>query len=44
MWRMFIDCLDFDSTSIKAHPGGTGAPKKTARKRLANRDKGLLCR
>ena len=32
-----IDCLGLDSTSVKVHPDGTGAPKKTARRRLASR-------
>lgn len=31
-----IDCLGLDSTSVKVHPDGTGAPKKTDRKRLEN--------
>ena len=36
MIRVSVDCLGLDSTSIKVHPDGTGAPKKTARKRLEN--------
>jgi len=32
--RVSVDCLDLDSTSVKVHPDGTGAPKKTGRKRL----------
>lgn len=27
--RVSADCLGLDSTSIKVHPDGTGAPKKT---------------
>lgn len=33
MIRVSVDCLGLDSTSVKVHPDGTGAPKKTARKR-----------
>lgn len=36
MIHVSLDCLGLDSTSIKVHPDGTGAPKKTDRKRLAN--------
>ena len=36
MIRVSVDCLGLDSTSIKVHPDGTGAPKKTACKRLEN--------
>ncbi len=37
MIRISIDWLGLDSTSIKVHPDGAGAPKKTAPKRSANR-------
>ena len=33
MIRVSVDCLGLDSTSVKVHPDGTGAPKKTARRR-----------
>lgn len=36
MIRVSIDCLGLDSTSIKVHPDGTGAPKKTDLKRSEN--------
>ena len=36
MIRVSVDCLGLDSTSIKVHPDGTGAPKKTDHKRLEN--------
>ena len=36
MIRISVDCLGLDSTSIKVHPDGTGAPKKTAPKPLEN--------
>lgn len=32
--RVRVECLGLDSTSIKVHPDGTGALKKTARNRL----------
>ena len=31
--RIRIEALSLDSTSVKVHPDGTGALKKTARKR-----------
>ena len=34
--RIKIEAVSLDSTSIKVHPDGTGALKKTARKRSAN--------
>ena len=34
--RIKIEAVSLDSTSIKVHPDGTGAPKKTARKPSAN--------
>ena len=34
--RIKIEAVSLDSTSIKVHPDGTGAPKKTARKPLAS--------
>ena len=34
MIRVSVDCLGLDSTSVKVDPDGTGAPKKTDRKRL----------
>ena len=34
--RIRIEAVSLDSTSIKVHPDGTGALKKTARKPLAN--------
>jgi len=34
--RIKIEAVSLDSTSIKVHPDGTGALKKTARKPLAN--------
>ena len=37
MIRVSVDCLGLDSTSVKVHPDGTGAPKKTGRSRLASR-------
>ena len=36
MVRVSVDCLGLDSRSIKVHPDGTGAPKKTGRNRLGN--------
>ena len=36
MIRVSVDCLGLDSTSVKVHPDGTGAPKKTDRKPSAN--------
>jgi len=36
MIRVSVDCLGLDSTSVKVHPDGTGAPKKTDRKQLVN--------
>ena len=35
--RVSVDCIGLDSTSIKVHPDGTGALKKTAHNPLANR-------
>ena len=35
--RIKVECLGLDSTSVKVHPDGTGALKKTDRKRSANR-------
>src|ERR1035438_6831169 len=35
--RIKIEALSLDSTSVKVHPDGTGALKKTAHKPLANR-------
>ena len=32
-----LKVVSLDSTSVKVHPDGTGAEKKTARRRLANR-------
>jgi transposase len=29
MIRVSVDCLGLDSTSVKVHPDGSGAPKKT---------------
>ena len=40
MIRVSIDCLGLDSTSVKVHPDGTGAPKKTGRRRSGNRAAG----
>ncbi len=37
MIRVSVECLGLDSTSVKVHPDGTGAPKKTDRRRLGNR-------
>ena len=34
--RIKIEAVSLDSTSIKVHPDGTGALKKTARKQSAN--------
>jgi transposase len=34
--RIRIEAFSLDSTSVKVHPDGTGALKKTARKPLAN--------
>lgn len=34
--RVKIEAVSLDSTSIKVHPDGTGALKKTARKQSAN--------
>lgn len=36
MIRVSVDCIGLDSTSIKVHPDGTGALKKTVRNRLEN--------
>jgi len=36
MIRVSVDCLGLDSPSVKVHPDGTGAPKKTDPKPLAN--------
>ena len=38
--RIKIEAVSLDSTSIKVHPDGTGALKKTARKPLANPEAG----
>ncbi|KPL50290.1 transposase [Xanthomonas axonopodis] len=35
--RIKIEAVSLDSTSVKVHPDGTGALKKTARKPLASR-------
>jgi transposase len=35
--RIRIEAFSLDSTSVKVHPDGTGALKKTAHKPLANR-------
>ena len=37
MIHVSVYCLGLDSTSVKVHLDGTGAPIKTGRKRLANR-------
>jgi transposase len=34
--RIKVECLGLDSTSVKVHPDGTGALKKTVRRRLEN--------
>ncbi len=34
--RIQVEAVSLDSTSIKVHPDGTGARKKTDRKRLGN--------
>jgi transposase len=34
--RTRVECVGLDSTSVKVHPDGTGARKKTARKPSAN--------
>jgi transposase len=34
--RIKVECLGLDSTSVKVHPDGTGALKKTARNLSAN--------
>ena len=34
--RVSVDCIGLDSTSIKVHPDGTGALKKTVRNPSAN--------
>jgi transposase len=34
--RVKVECLGLDSTSVKVHPDGTGAPKKRARSQLAS--------
>ena len=36
--RIKIEAFSLDSTSVKVHPDGTGALKKTARKPSANRE------
>ena len=36
MIRVSVAYLGLDSTSVKVHPDGTGAPKKTDRNRLGN--------
>jgi transposase len=35
--RIRVECVGLDSTSVKVHPDGTGALKKTARKPSASR-------
>jgi transposase len=35
-----VECLGLDSTSIKVHPDGTGALKKTVRNQSGNREAG----
>ena len=35
--RICVECVGLDSTSVKVHPDGTGARKKTARKPSASR-------
>jgi transposase len=35
--RIRVECIGLDSTSVKVHPDGTGALKKTARKPSASR-------
>ena len=35
--RVKVECLGLDSTSVKVHPDGTGALKKTDRKRSVDR-------
>ena len=35
--RINIEAVSLDSTSVKVHPDGTGALKKTVRRRSANR-------
>ena len=37
MVRIRLEAWALDSTTVKVHPDGTGALKKTDRKRLANR-------
>jgi transposase len=34
--RIRVECVGLDSTSVKVHPDGTGARKKTARKPSAS--------
>jgi transposase len=34
--RIRVECVGLDSTSVKVHPDGTGALKKTAHKRSAS--------
>jgi hypothetical protein len=34
--RIKLEAVSLDSTSIKVHPDGTGAPKKTAHRASAN--------
>jgi hypothetical protein len=34
--RIKIEAVSLDSTSIKVHPDGTGAPRETARKPLGS--------
>jgi transposase len=34
--KINVECLGLDSTSVKVHPDGTGALKKTDNKRLEN--------
>ena len=35
--RIRVECVGLDSTSVKVHPDGTGARKKTARRPSASR-------
>jgi hypothetical protein len=35
--RIRVECVGLDSTSVKVHPDGTGARKKTVRKPPASR-------
>lgn len=35
--RIRLECVDLDSASVKVHPDGTGAPRKTGHKPSASR-------